>query len=215
MRVATANLWNLNPKQLNAIRQCLDHDADVVVLPELHNKYLPDATELLREVGYDLLHVYVNRTISLGVASRIPLSQSDVLNQAPFNHRPQLKLLLENGITIFGIHLDAPVSPHRCHKRRQQLSALAKLVNQSQTPVVLAGDFNTYFSETIFQEFLTQINHQDCYESVQRPLTWPVIFPLFQIDHVLCSQSLKVTQLQSGVFNGSDHLPVYGCINWR
>ncbi|NEO87965.1 MAG: endonuclease/exonuclease/phosphatase family protein [Spirulina sp. SIO3F2] len=215
IQIVAANLWNLNPRQLKAMRQCLEYEPDIVVLPELHNKCISDAKKLFLTHRYTLIHVRIHRMMSLGIASRIPWSHSTIMDQEAFAGRPQLKLHLENDITFLGIHLDAPVSPHRYRKRRQQLSLLADCINQSQNPVVLAGDFNTYFSESIFQTFLTQIDSRQCYSSVQRPCTWPSFLPLFQIDHILCSQQLKVTQLQQGYFNGSDHLPIYGCIDLR
>ena len=201
--------------QLKAIRQCLKYDPDIAVLPELQNHSIPAAEKLFANKGYTLTHTRVRRDMSLGVASRIPASRSEVIDQGPFARRPQLKLQLENGITFFGIHLDAPVSPGRYRRRRQQLSLLAKQIAQSQSPIALAGDFNSYFNEAIFQAFLTQIGGLQSDGSRQRLHTWPSVLPLFQIDHILCSQQLKVTRLQKGQFNGSDHLPIYACVNFR
>ena len=215
MQVVAANLWDINPMQLKAIRQCLKYEPDIVVLPELRLSCISAAEKLFASKGYTLTHTRVHRIMSLGVASRIPASRSEVIDQGPFARRPQLKLQLENGINFFGIHLDAPLSPRRCRRRRQQLSLLAKLITQSQVPTALAGDFNSYFNESIFQAFLTQIGGLQSDGSRQRPHTWPSVLPLFQIDHILCSQQLKATQLQQGHFNGSDHLPIYACVNFR
>lgn len=218
MKIVAANLWNLNPRQLNAMGQCLGYDPDIMVLPELHNRCLSAAKHLFHTEGYTLTHVRIHRMMSLAIASRIPFSHSEVMDQGPFTGRPQLKLHLENGIIVLGIHLDAPVSPHRYRKRRQQFSYLTEVITQSPDPIVLAGDFNSYFSESVFQTFLTQIDslQRDCaiqHGVPQRLHTWPSILPLFQIDHILCSQQLNVTQLNQGRFNGSDHLPIYGCVN--
>ncbi len=201
--------------QLEAIRKCLKYEPDIIVLSELQNSCIPAAEKLFASEGYTLTHTRARRLMSLGVASRIPASHSEVLNQGPFNRRPQLKLQLENGITFFGIHLDAPLSPRRYKRRQQQLSLLAKFITHSQAPVALAGDFNSYFHESIFQAFMTQIGGQQHDEPQQRPHTWPSLLPLFQIDHILCSQQLRVTQLQRGNFNGSDHLLIYACVNFR
>ena len=215
MQIVAANLWDINPMQLQAICKCLKYDPDIVVLPELRNSCIPAAEKLFASKKYILTHTRADRIMSLGVASRIPASRSEVIDHGPFTRRPQLKLQLENGITFFGIHLDAPVSPCRYWRRQQQLSLLARFIIQSQDPVALAGDFNSYFSESIFQAFLTQIGDLEYDGSRQRPHTWPSLLPLFQIDHILCSQQLKVTQLQPGQFNGSDHLPIYACVNFR
>ena len=201
--------------QLKAIRQCLKYEPDIIVLPELRHSCIPAAAKLFASKGYILTYTRVRRIKSLGVASRIPASRSEVINQGPFAHRPQLKLQLENGITFLGIHLDAPLSPHRYRLRRRQLSQLAQLITQAKVPTALAGDFNSYFNESIFQAFLTQIGSPHYDGLRQRPHTWPSVLPLFQIDHILCSQQLKVTQLQQGHFNGSDHLPIYACVNFR
>ncbi len=212
MQIIAANLWNLNPRQQKAIVHCLHYAPDLVVLPELRNDCIVDAEKLFLSEGYTFFHIRVNRVMSLGIASLIAVNHSEVIDQDPFSGRPQYKLQLNNGITFLGIHLDAPVSPHRYRRRQRQLSFLAEFIKQSETPVILAGDFNTYFSESIFQRFMALIDSPQSHSSIQRPLTWPSVFPLFQIDHILCSQHLKLTQLQKGHFNGSDHLPIYGCV---
>ena len=215
MQIVAANLWVINPMQLKAIRQCLKYEPDIVVLPELRQRCIPAAEKLFTNKGYILTHIPVRRLMSLGVASRIPASRREIINQGPFASRPQIKLQLENGITFLGIHLDAPVTPHRYRRRQQQLSLLAKLITQSQCPITLAGDFNSYFNESIFQAFLTQIGDLQYADPQQRPHTWPSVLPLFQIDHILCSHQLEATQLKQGHFNGSDHLPVYADVNFR
>lgn len=215
MKIVAANLWNLNPNQLTAMGQCLEYDPDIVVLPEVHNKCVVEAEQFFLSQGYTLWHARVHRVISLGVASRIPIDHSEIINQGIFAHRPQLKLHLENGMTFIGIHLEAPVSLRRYRQRRRQLSALADLINQGQRPTVLAGDFNTYFTESVFQTFLARIHSEQRRRPGNRLHTWPSILPLFQIDHILCSQQLTLTQLQRGAFNGSDHLPIYGTVDLR
>ena len=214
MHVVAANLWNINPKQLNAIQQCLAYDPDIIVLPELRNSCISAAEKLLLSQGYDLACVRVHKIMSLGVASRIPTLHREIIDQGDFSGRPQLKLRLENGMTFFGIHLDAPVSPYRCRRRQRQLSLLAKFIDQTQEPVVLAGDFNTYFNESIFQRFLAEINSLP-QDAPLRLRTWPAILPIFQIDHILCNQSLKVSELQKGKFNGSDHLPIHARVSFK
>lgn len=215
MQVVAANLWNLNPRQLTAIHRCLQYEADVVVLPELKRSHIADAEKLLADKGYTLIHAPVHRNMSLGIASRIPTTNIEAINKKPFIGRPQIKLQLKNGIIFWGIHLDAPISLYRHRQRREQLFFLAQIIKQSQAPTVLAGDFNSYFSESIFQSFLREIGHQQYLKPRERLHTWPSVFPLFKIDHILCNQSLKVIKLKRGEFNGSDHLPIHACVKFR
>lgn len=215
MQVAAANLWTLNPRQLKSILQCLQYQPDVIVLPELNRSHIANAEKLVAIKGYSLIHTPVHRSMSLGVASRISTTNSEVINHGPFVSRPQIKLQLKNGIIFWGIHLDASLSLYRYRKRRKQLSLLAKLINQPQAPTVLAGDFNSYFSEAIFQDFLREIGHQQYLKPRERLHTWPSVLPLFKIDHILCNQSLKVIKLKQGDFNGSDHLPIHACVKFR
>ncbi|NEQ54532.1 MAG: endonuclease/exonuclease/phosphatase family protein, partial [Leptolyngbya sp. SIO3F4] len=92
MQVAAANLWTLNPRQLKAIHQCLQYEPDVVVLPELKRSQTANAEKLLADQGYTLIHTPVHRSMSLGIASRIPTTSSEVINLEPFVGRPQIKL---------------------------------------------------------------------------------------------------------------------------
>ena len=209
MFIASANLWNVNPFQFRAMQKCLAADPDVVVLPELRNSCVEAARSLFASAGYQFVCHRVHGLMSIAMASRVAIAQHEVICTGPFRNRPQIKLTLASGITVWGIHLDAPLSLGRYALRQKQLPYLAKLVASERKPAVLAGDFNAYRSERIFQMFCAEIGDRTSRSSV---LTWPSIYPCFQIDHILCTPSLRVSELRAQQSNGSDHLPIIGSV---
>ncbi|MEM9907690.1 MAG: endonuclease/exonuclease/phosphatase family protein [Cyanobacteria bacterium P01_D01_bin.44] len=208
MLIVSANLWCFNPARVRAIRQCLKLAPEIIVLLELQPDLLQTAEQILTDDGFTLTHTRTNDKMLLGIASRAALHHHEVIDDGSFAGRPQLKLQLETGLTFFGIHLMAPVTPRKHSERQKQLRSLAPIIAQTQGPVALAGDFNTYFSEPIFQQFLQQSGCSHSSGVIQQPRSWPSLLPLFKIDHILCNQHLQITQSRSGRFNGSDHLPI-------
>ena len=221
MLVVSANLWNINPFQHRAMQACLTDNPDIVVLSELRNSCVESARSLFASAGYQFVCQRVHGLMSIAVASRIAIAQDQVVRTGPFRKRPQLKLSLASGITVWGIHLDAPLSFSRYALRQKQLPYLAKQVIAADEPTVLVGDFNAYRNERIFQSFCAEIGDRTTDlsgHSASHPpahsamFTWPSIYPRFQIDHIVCTPPLQVSELRVGQYNGSDHLPIMGSI---
>jgi hypothetical protein len=109
MRLITANLFCFNPWQRVAIQQLLAFTADVLVLPEVKPTLLDWLIAAVNSAGYTLVTVPTNQQMMLCLLSRLPIARSQTIDQGSFAGRPQLRVELTGGITVFGIHLMAPL----------------------------------------------------------------------------------------------------------
>ncbi|HJO95878.1 MAG TPA: endonuclease/exonuclease/phosphatase family protein [Victivallales bacterium] len=90
--------------------------------------------------------------------------------------------------------------------RKMQLQHMANLLSTKKCPVIIAGDFNT-FSGTkeinYVQNELGLVN-----PNVNNLPTFPAWKPKHQLDFILCSKEIKVTNFEVPDIKLSDHLPV-------
>jgi len=113
------------------------------------------------------------------------------------------RLIIEvdiDGMRFFLVHLAIQKSV-----RKVQLAHLAKLA-KGRTPVIIAGDFNTFSgSQEIrgFQEELGLFNPNE-----QGHPTYPSWKPEKQIDFILCSKHVRVHRFEIPKVKYSDHLPI-------
>ncbi|MCE7988169.1 MAG: endonuclease/exonuclease/phosphatase family protein [Caldilinea sp. CFX5] len=207
MRLITANLFCFNPWQRAAIQQLLATAADVLILPEVKPTLVDWLRAAASSAGYTVVSVRTNQQMTLCLLSRLPIAQSQVIDQESFAGRPQLRVDLAAGITLFAIHLMAPITPRKQQERNAQLVQLAALLRGEPQPVIAAGDFNTTAHERLFQP-LRQLAQRETEQTIARPKSWPALLPLASLDHVVHNHHVQLEQLTSGRFNGSDHLPI-------
>lgn len=207
MELITANLFCFNPWQRPAIQQLLATTADILILPEVRPALLDWLRKAANHAGYTLVTAPTNNQMTLCLLSRLPIAQSRIIDQASFAGRPQLRVELKTGVTIFGIHLMAPITPRKYQERNAQLLQLATLLRNEPQPAIAGGDFNTMYKERLFQPLL-QIATQAMARPAARPNSWPSFLPLASLDHVIHNHHVRLEQLTQGRFNGSDHLPL-------
>jgi len=207
MQLITANLFCFNPWQRAAIQQLLTADADILVLPEVKPTLLHWLREVAERQGYTVVTAQTNKRMTLCLLSRLPITQHQLITQGSFGNRPQIRVELTTGVTLFGIHLMAPITRRKHKERNAQLSQLAAMIGAEGQPAVAAGDFNTTHHEKSFQPLL-QIAVPAPERPVTRPKSWPALLPLASLDHIIHNRQFRLEQLKQGNFNGSDHLPV-------
>lgn len=142
-------------------------------------------------------------TWGLAVASRLPLVSTDPvwLGHAPGDPSARAAQVLEvpNGqrpaLRLVNIHLT-----HRLrYGPAQLLRLLRSLRARPETPTVVAGDFNMCRPAIYLARG---------YRRAVRGRTWPAERPLAQLDHLLISPEVRVTQAEAMADLGSDHRPV-------
>jgi len=104
-------------------------------------------------------------------------------------------------VCLFLVHLSLKHS-----HRRQQMQHLASLVKRSTKPVVVAGDFNTFWGDHEIAEFREACGLVNA-NAANAP-SWPSGRPVRQLDFVLHSPLIEATGFHIPRVTLSDHLPL-------
>ena len=217
MRILSANLWYYNPWQNSAISNLWQQSADILVLQEIKPSLVNWLREYASREDFTLIEVATNEQMTLCIfeqmtlciLSHFPVSNSEIIESKNFAKRPQIKVELDSGITIFGLHLMAPITFNKSALRNRQLEQLANLINQEKNSVIAIGDFNTDIKESAFQALMAQTN--DCSHGRNHfpgRKSWLSVLPLFAIDHLIFTKHFHLESFAMGDFSWSDHLPI-------
>lgn len=117
--------------------------------------------------------------------------------------RGMKRLIIEvniGGVRFFLVHLAL-----KRDVRKIQLTHLAKLA-KGRTPVIIAGDFNTFSGANEIEEF--QENLGLINPNTEGLPTFPSWKPKKQLDFILCSKYLKIKEFDIPKVKYSDHLPL-------
>jgi endonuclease/exonuclease/phosphatase (EEP) superfamily protein YafD len=214
LRVVSANVLAQNRTPEKVIEFLRAADADLVLLldargrdwqevrRELRGLYPHQAPQAWREGGRVILF------------SRWPILAEQVL-QAPRSGRPYLAAEIAvagRTLEFVGVHPSSP-SPIKAgdtRRRNRQLDHIARLVQDSDSPVILAGDLNTTPWSPHFQDLLAAAGLRNAAEGKGYIPTWPTGFwpARIPIDHVLLKGPIAVTTVRRGPAVGSDHFPI-------
>lgn len=156
-KLATFNI-HMEPAALVAAAIAGDHelrDADVLVLQEVHRGPggCSEACEIARWLGYNEIyapgHASSDGDIGVAILSRAPITSAQLLELPYFDviynsgRRVALAATIPyagRAITVYSVHLDNRLTPD---ERRDQLVPVLEHARTRQTPIVVAGDFNT------------------------------------------------------------------------
>ena len=114
------------------------------------------------------------------------------------------KLILElniGGIRFFLVHLAL-----KQKVREEQLNYLTKIAAINPGPVIIAGDFNTFGGNAETEKIMEALDLYD--PNLEQLPTFPSSSPKFQLDHVLCSKSIRTIDFKIPQIECSDHLPI-------
>jgi len=104
-------------------------------------------------------------------------------------------------VAIFLVHLSL-----KYRHRQFQLRRLYELVKNASKPVIIAGDFNALWGEDETFLFCKAAGLQSA-NSEQLP-TYPSNSPRLELDFILYSEGIKVTDFSIPTVEYSDHLPL-------
>jgi endonuclease/exonuclease/phosphatase family metal-dependent hydrolase len=130
-------------------------DADVIVMQEVHRSGLgcSGACEIGKRLGYYVLyapgHAAADGDDGVAILSKAPITSAQIIPLPFFNvhfnsgRRIALAATIQHAgrpITVYAVHLDNRL---RVNDRRTQMLPVLRHAQQQQTPIVIAGDFNT------------------------------------------------------------------------
>jgi len=111
-----------------------------------------------------------------------------------------IELELEN-VCVFLVHLSL-----KYRHRQYQLHALHDLIASATKPVIVAGDFNTYWGNHEIYLFMRASGLRSA-NTLGLP-TYPARVPRHELDFVLVSEQIEVTGFRVPAVRHSDHRPI-------
>lgn len=207
-----------NKSNLDAITEFIkSRNPDVVGLVEvdtgsIRSRMVNQAEAIARRLGH-----YSTYQCKYGESSfnnRLPIvrKQANAFLAAPRVHgerfhyfdtgikRLIIELELEN-VAIFLVHLSL-----KYRHRHWQLRHLYDLVKASKKPVIVAGDFNTFWGEHEMYLFMQATGLQSA--NVDRLPSYPSHSPRKELDFILYGQGIRAGGFEVPPVHFSDHLPL-------
>ena len=207
-----------NPRVLAGITEFLrDERADVVGLIEVDSGsvrtgMLNQAEHIAAQLGHYSTFQCKYGTSSLNTLVPIVRKQGNALLSAPHVHGARFhyfdtgikRLIIElelEDVCVFLVHLSL-----KFRHRQYQLRSLHDLVIQARKPVVVAGDFNTFWGTHEIYLFMRAAGLRSA-NSAGLP-SYPARAPRVELDFILLSEGLEVRDFRVPDVRFSDHRPL-------
>ncbi len=166
---------------------------------------------------------YLAKKLGMEAASAVKYSVNSLANRVPIiRHQANALLSAESGevrthyltagFKRMALEVEFPefnvVLVHLALSRQVRLLQLDYLVKllQDRKRLIIGGDFNTFAGEKEIARFKRRLKLYN--PNHKKACTYPAWNPLKQLDYLLFSESIKVTDFQVGKLLASDHLPV-------
>lgn len=215
LRVMSANLLYHNDRAGRIGEQIRAENPDVLVLVEVSPLTLDAVRSSGALSGYHYSEVRPEEgAFGSAVFSRFPLSNAyapEVAGQASL--RVTVELDEGRRFVMYAVHTVSPTQSDFTDRWRTQLDTLRRENEESDLPMIMAGDFNATRDHRPFRR-LTSSGMRDAHDVIGAGWTptWNantlVLPPTLRIDHVLASPTFAVTGYRVGSEFGSDHKPV-------
>lgn len=193
------------------------HGPDVVGLVEvdtgsIRTRMVNQAEAIARQLGH--YSTYQCKYGENSFNNRLPIirKQANAFLAAPRVHGERFhyfdtgikRLIIElelEDVAIFLVHLSL-----KYRHRHWQLRHLHDLVKASNKPVIVAGDFNTFWGEHEMYLFMQAAGLQSA--NTDRQPSYPSHAPRKELDFILYGHGLRPTAFEIPQVRYSDHLPL-------
>lgn len=209
LRLTTYNVLYANTAHDRTLDFLRQNQADVVVLMEVTPQWSA-ALDTLDDLYPYRLACPGYRICGLTMLSRLPLQDAWAgwVDDGRTRAVEAVVTVRGRALRIVGTHLSAGLSSRHHAQQNLQLGSLLEHLGDSDTPTVLAGDFNMAPWTPRLRRFADQAGL-----TIVPGLngTWPAMLPVparIPIDHVMASPDLPVPDRSVGPDLGSDHRPV-------
>ena len=182
----------------------LVYKPDVVKKP---SKEVPlfdkDSNGILRRYGNAVASKY-----PIISAETIPVSDPEIFDENVYYESraiAKVKLDVAGGITVFQTHFGLAVS-----EAQNSVTTLCKLIDETEGPIILMGDFNVRPSNFILnpiRERLVDTASVRPGEYIKTFPSYPVEYPDCKIDYMFVSKHFKVNSVEVPQLRVSDHYP--------
>ena len=207
-----------NPRVLCGITEFLrDEHADIVGLIEvdsgsIRTGMVNQAEHIATELGHYSTFQCKYGTASLNTLLPIVRKQGNALLSAPHVHGQRFhyfdtgikRLIIElelKEVCVFLVHLSL-----KFRHRQYQLRSLHDLVVKTRKPVIVAGDFNTFWGTHEIYLFMRAAGLRSA-NSAGLP-SFPARAPRIELDFILLSEGIEVRDFRVPDVRFSDHRPL-------
>jgi len=192
-------------------------DPDFVGLVEvdtgsMRSRMVNQAEAIAADLGMNTSYETKYGTASINQLLPIVRKQGNAFMAAPRLHGERFhyfdtgikRLIIElemDEFAVFLVHLSL-----KYRHRHLQLRTLYDLIEATEKPVIVAGDFNTFWGENEIYLFMKAAGLQSA--NVDSLPTYPSRAPRKELDFVLYQEGIRVTDFQIPDVRLSDHLPI-------
>jgi endonuclease/exonuclease/phosphatase (EEP) superfamily protein YafD len=221
IKMMTHNLFGLNYDMPRVARIIATENPDIVALQEYFGEQSGELDPLLSAQYPYSVHCRGGKRANIALYSRLPFVQvddhacpDDAYGETRSGHIIATFTLKDGTrFSVMTTHLDWPAP--KMARQAEQFETLREAIAKLDTPLILAGDFNSTSWSYALRDFtaaagLTRQDHNiftfpmRFYIAGWRD-TWPPFLPL---DHVMTRGPVTVYDLHAGPATGSDHLPL-------
>ncbi|ARS34746.1 endonuclease/exonuclease/phosphatase family protein [Pontibacter actiniarum] len=213
-----ANVWMKNRQVETLLSIIQQSDPDIVLVMETDKWWIARLAPLRKEYPYQVEYPLDN-TYGMALYSRMPLESTQVRFLAhqtvPSIHT---KVILDAG-AVFTLHAMHPVPPKPSKypdnvgdgENEVALLKVGKMVQQRQTPTIVAGDFNDVSWSNTSRLFgvKSRLGNvrigrglYNSFDATSNILRWP-------LDQIFVSEEFRLVELRRLPDFGSDHFPFY------
>lgn len=213
VRVYSANIHRHNMDMSSLNDDLMMIDPDIALLIEVTPDHLPLLHSVIESFPYHIEYTSVGALkIGMVLLSKFPILNHEKKQLSDMGNSFLMATLdIDNKkVDFFGIHAQNPSFIHEFQIRKKQFMSVAQEIAETDTPTILAGDFNATPFSPIFRKVLKVGSLKDSSHRFGWQPSWPVSIPLFwiPIDHVLVSSEIQMLNSYTGSQIGSDHFPV-------
>lgn len=204
LTVASQNLLADNPDPGATVRELVADEPDLIALQEV----TPQARET---VAGALRAEYPQRVTAstVGLWSRYPIRSSRAFDTGlGWRRALRAEVELPEGLTaVYVVHLGS-LRPGETALRDRTITQLASLVRVDPAErLIVLGDFNTASTDRAFGPLADQLTDAQADAGMGPGFTWPAVFPVVRLDHVLY-RGLDAVAADTPRTPGSDHRAV-------
>lgn len=213
--ITTFNVYYRNKqykKISNAIKKA---NTTVVLLEEAHVNLFKHLQALKSQYPYIKIDaVSDNSRLRKIILSKLPITATKTINISDSGRKSAfINKILFDGLpmTIIGIHLSNPSKPSGFADRQKEYAGIVTQIKRTDSPVMVAGDFNTTPLSYYYDRFLKNSHLSASVPAYYWLPTWYRVSPLFSlpIDHILFEKEfLTPLSITRGKRSGSDHYPI-------
>jgi len=211
LKLLHANVLSSNDDYERLFELVNTEDPDIIFLQEVTEHWRDAIVRLQGDYPYNYVEA---REGNFGIAmfSRLTIDSVSHIDSPPLSYPTIVATMTVDGasLTLINTHPMIPLTRPFYEARNHQIQSIADLVNQSNRPVILMGDFNTSPWTRPYRALEESTGLRNTQRGLGIRLTWPTFMPLamIPIDHALVSEDIGVVETRTGPRIGSDHLPL-------